>query len=462
MASTAGGMARLQLRQFVPKSGIISTPSCSYTTVAPVPKEPKEPKVPRTPRRPFTRSSRRLHAPAQARPFSSSTFESSSWPAGAVRSDAERDESSSAASTGKGKGKAQLTTLPSPPRSKTIADIHALKHNSSTPIVCLTAHDFPSALSIRSADIDLCLIGDSLANVALGYTSTQPLSLDAMIHHCQAVKRGLDAPLFSAASLVENLDLPSSPLVFADMPFGTTSGSIDSAVAAVVRLIQKTGVEGVKIEGSYEVIPLIQRLTHHGIPVMGHLGLQPQRVGSTSGYRVQGKTASHAKEILDASLALQKAGCFSIVLECIPTRVGELISQRLNIPTIGIGAGSKTDGQILVMNDMIGDLTGPGHVLAALAHSEPHFHSHLQTGANDGKVQRQKLPTTSPLTPPPPKFVRNFSQPSTTSIGALRIAAVQAYTHAVRSGDFPDDNKQGYKMNSVEWNAFLQLVSEQK
>jgi 3-methyl-2-oxobutanoate hydroxymethyltransferase len=186
---------------------------------------------------------------------------------------------------------------------------------------------------------------------------------------------------------------------------------------------------------------------------MGHLGLQPQRVGSTSGYRVQGKTAYQAKDMLDASLALQQAGSFSIVLECIPTRVGELISQRLHIPTIGIGAGSKTDGQILVMNDMIGDLTGAGHVLAALARtpSQPQC---------EGKTGRQvaTMPITSSLTPTPPRFVRNFSQPSTTSIGALRIAAVQAYTQAVRDRSFPDDNSEAYKMNGAECKAFLELA----
>ncbi|CDW96133.1 hypothetical protein, partial [Sporisorium scitamineum] len=402
MASTAGGLARLQLRQFVPKGGIVSNPSCSYSTAAASARTPAS-KAPSK----VTRTAASMHHKLRSssvpelsrRKFGSSACKSSSWPAGAV-GHAESDELPSAsASKGKGKGKA-LTWIPSPPRSKTIADIQALKHHpeGSIPIVCLTAYDFPSALSIRSADIDLCLIGDSLANVALGFTSTQPLSLDAMIHHCHAVKRGLDAPLFSTASLLDGLELPPPPLVIADMPFGATFGSIDSGVAAVVRLIQETGVDGVKIEGSYEVVPLIKRLTDHGIPVMGHLGLQPQRVGSTSGYRVQSKTAQQAKEMLDASLALERAGCFSIVLECIPTRVGQYISQQLAIPTIGIGAGSKTDGQILVMNDMLGDLTGAGHVLAALS---PHPDQPVEGTLSP--------PTPSPLTPPPPKFVRNFS-----------------------------------------------------
>ncbi|CCF50996.1 uncharacterized protein UHO2_04533 [Ustilago hordei] len=421
MASTA------HVKHMARRGGIISTPSCSYSTLA---------KALGT--RPLSR-----RTPGQARELSHSRLRSSWWPAGA---DA---VASSSASTVAAKA---LTSLPSPPRSKTIADLESLKANN-TPIVCLTAHDFPTALSIRSSDIDLCLIGDSLANVALGYTSTQPLSLDAIIHHCKAVKRGLDAPLFYAASLLEHVDLPQPPLVIADMPFGATFGSLDNAVAAVVRLIQETGVDGVKIEGSYELVPLIKRLTHHGIPVMGHLGLQPQRVASTSGYRVQGKTAYQAKDMLDASLALQQAGSFSIVLECIPTRVGELISQRLHIPTIGIGAGSKTDGQILVMNDMIGDLTGAAHVLAALAPAPSQPQSQVKTGR-----QVATMPITSSLTPTPPRFVRNFSQPSTTSIGALRIAAVQAYTQAVRHRSFPDDNSEAYKMNAAECKAFLELA----
>ncbi|SPO29696.1 related to ECM31 - 3-methyl-2-oxobutanoate hydroxymethyltransferase [Ustilago trichophora] len=435
MASTAGGMARMQLKQFVPKAGMTAAASCSYSTVSRVAH--------------VTRSNNaelRLNPATnlETRHFSCSTAIRSSWPAG---SHDEPPCNLNLTSTSKAKGKATITCIPSPPRSKTIADIQSLKA-SNIPIVCITAHDYPSALSIRSAPVDLCLIGDSLANVALGHTSTQPLSLDAMIHHSQAVKRGLDAPLFLAAHLLDGIDLPQSPLVIADMPFGSTFGSIDSAVASVVKLIQQTGVDGVKIEGSYEIIPLIQRLTHHGIPVMGHLGLQPQRVGSTSGYRVQAKTASSAKDILDASHALEKAGCFSIVLECIPTRIGEYISTHLEIPTIGIGAGSKTDGQILVMNDMLGDLTGAGHVLAALSQT-----------TTEAKAEA-KLPKSSQLTPAPPKFVRNFC-PEGTSIGALRIQAVQAYTNAVRERNFPQDNAEGYKMKSDEWRAFLQLVGEQ-
>lgn len=420
-------MARLQLRQFVPKAGVVSGASCSYSTAAVSPISSTRSALQRPPRM------------QPARKLSTSHVQLSSWPASAVGGHAETDDPRST------KGKGRALTIPTPPRAKTIADIQALKHAGavqSTPIVCLTAHDFPSALSIRSADVDLCLIGDSLANVALGYTSTQPLTLNAMIHHCQAVKRGLDASLFSGMEVGGR-----PPLVIADMPFGVGFESVEEGVRSVVRLIQETGVDGVKIEGSYEVVDLIKRLTDHGVVVMGHLGLQPQRVGATSGYRVQGKTAQQAKDLLDASLALQLAGCFSIVLECIPSKVGEYISRQLHVPTIGIGAGSGTDGQILVMNDMIGDLTGPGHVLAQLI---------------DAQSTEVKVPRASGLTPSPPKFVRNFSAEVAggTSIGALRIAAVQAYVDAVRQRRFPDDEREGYRIKGEEWRNFLGLVEE--
>ncbi len=404
MASTAGGMARRQLRQFIPRTTVLATPtpSCSYRTAA---------------------------APPRLLVVSAAP---SSWPAAA-----------SPTSDIKGKARADgPIAIPAPPRAKTIADIHALKQ-SGVPIVCLTAYDYPTALSIRAAPIDLCLVGDSLANVALGHSSTQPLSLHAMIHHCQAVRRAIDAPLFSAP--IPGIDLPPPPLVIADLPFVATLGSLDTVVAAVGKLIQESGIDGVKIEGEHEAIPLIRHLTQRGIPVMGHVGLQPQRIASTSGYRVQGKTASDAKHILDAALALQAAGCFSMVLECIPTRLGEHISHALDIPTIGIGAGNKTDGQILVMNDVLADLTSPGHVLAALAPAE------AQT-----EQQHAVMPAASPLAPAPPKFVRNFCAPG--SIGALRIAAVQAYARAVRDRSFPNDH-EAYKIKSTEWAAFLQLTS---
>lgn len=304
---------------------------------------------------------------------------------------------------------------------------------------CLTAYDYPTALSIRYADVDLCLIGDSLANVALGHSTTQPLSLDAIIHHSQAVQRGLRSSTLLAAPAS-----PAAPLVIADMPFGTFVSSTEKAIENVIRIMQETGVDGVKIEGSEEVIPLIRRLTSFGIPVMGHIGLQPQRVGSTSGYRVQGKSAQQAKDIFEVAKKLQEAGCFSMVLECVPSKLARFISERVDIPTIGIGAGSGTDGQILVMSDMLGELTSPAHVLAGLQDAEG--------AAPDGSFAPQPH-VEAPL---PPKFVRSFAKPY--SIGAVRLAGVQAYVQAVRDKSFPEDQAEGYKVKSEEWKQFLQLV----
>lgn len=298
---------------------------------------------------------------------------------------------------------------------------------------------------MRSADIDVCLVGDSLANVALGYTSTQSLTLEAVIYHCQAVMRGLNAPLFTAtAASAPNTGAGAMPLVLADMPFGSTFGSTDVAVRNVVRLVQETGIDGVKIEGSLEILPLVRALTSHGIPVMGHLGLQPQRIAATSGYRVQAKTAPEALDLLHAAQALQTAGCCSIVLECIPSKVGGLIAQHTDIPMIGIGAGSATDGQILVTSDMLGELTTPLHVLTGLSTSPA-----ATTGATVGLNETQVSTT--------PKFVRNFAAPG--SLAALRIHAVQQYTAAVRARTFPNDETEGYKIKSAEWQALLAAVS---
>lgn len=238
---------------------------------------------------------------------------------------------------------------------------------------------------------------------------------------------------------------------------------------AAVRLLKEGGVDGVKIEGGQEILPLVRRLTQFGIPVMGHLGLQPQRVGSSAGYRLQGRTASEAENILTDALALQEAGVFSIVLECIPNKVGQVISDRLAVPTIGIGAGPQTDGQILVTNDMLGELTSPWHVLSGIEAA-----SHAQ----------DVMPSLASPPPQGPKFVRNFvsqliqrrasqsasaeagkslsaPQPQAYGIGALRLAAVQEYVTAVRERSFPDQDKEGYKIKSDEFREFLERIGQQ-
>lgn len=370
---------------------------------------------------------------------------------------------------GNSKTRQRLEMPASSPAAKTILDLRNMKRDG-VPIACLTAYDYPSALSLRHADVDVCLVGDSLANVALGHASTQSLTLDATVHHCQAVHRGLFSPLLSVSP-----SIPGAPLLIADIPFGSFQTSDAEGVAAAVRLLKEGGVDGVKIEGGQEILPLVRRLTQFGIPVMGHLGLQPQRVGSSAGYRLQGRTADEAHAILTDALALQDAGVFSIVLECIPNKVGQLISQQLDVPTIGIGAGPQTDGQILVTNDMLGELTSPWHVLSGLA-----------DGDADADAS-STMPSLSASPPPPsgPKFVRNFvaqliaqrstqrkdavqSSTSTASlppnmghgIGALRLAAVQAYVDAVRDRSFPHPDREGYKIKTDEMRELARRVAE--
>ncbi|KAK0532797.1 cell wall biogenesis and architecture protein [Tilletia horrida] len=376
--------------------------------------------------------------------------------------------------------------LPPAPRQKTIMYLDKMKE-AGTPIAALTAYDYPTALSLRAADIDICLVGDSLANVALGFATTQGLRLDALIHHAQAVQRALRASTLLSTA-------PPIPLVVADMPFGTFQTSIEEGVRAAVRLIQEGGVDAVKIEGGPEVVPLVQRLTSFGIPVMGHVGLQPQRVGATSGYRVQGRSAGAAQAIWASARAIQDAGAFALVLECVPSPLARVLTQRLHIPTIGIGAGAECDGQILVTSDMLGELTSPAHVVAGLegdhdgdavrqtlaatasapAPGGPATAAGLAPNPNTEEdasepepepepeplqLRDQPLPLPHPSTPNAPKFVRQFLRAGTT-LGAIRMQAVRDYVQAVRERRFPAEGVETYGMKEEQLRAFLDAVHE--
>jgi 3-methyl-2-oxobutanoate hydroxymethyltransferase len=202
---------------------------------------------------------------------------------------------------------------------------------SKVPISMLTAYDYPTALSCSSnPSIDITLVGDSLAQVCLGYKSTTQLTMDQMIHHASAVSRGT-----------------THPLLVADMPFGSYHGSMDEAVNNAVRLVRESQIEAVKLEGGEEIAPLVARLASIGIPVMAHVGLMPQRHVSLSGYKVQGKSAESAREIARTAKILEEAGAFSAVIEAVPKELGRYITEKiLKIPTIGIGAGPWTSGQV--------------------------------------------------------------------------------------------------------------------
>jgi 3-methyl-2-oxobutanoate hydroxymethyltransferase len=203
-------------------------------------------------------------------------------------------------------------------------------------ITMITAYDYPSAKLVEQAGTDLILVGDSLGMVVLGYESTVPVTMEDMIHHGKAVKRGA-----------------KDTFIVMDMPFMSYHLSSRDTLINATRLIQETGANAVKVEGADDVIDQIKILTNAGIPVMAHLGLTPQSVGVLGGYKVQGKSSDEAKLLVENALKCQAAGAFAIVLECVPMQVAKEVSERLEIPTIGIGAGSDTDGQVLVYHDII-------------------------------------------------------------------------------------------------------------
>jgi 3-methyl-2-oxobutanoate hydroxymethyltransferase len=245
-------------------------------------------------------------------------------------------------------------------------------------IVCLTAYDYPTARLLDEAGVDVILVGDSLAMVVLGHDSTLPVTLDEMLHHARAVRRGT-----------------KHALVVADMPFGSYHSDNAESLRNAVRFVKEAGVEAVKVEGGERRLELIARLTEAEIPVMGHVGLTPQSVNALGGYRVQGKTVDSAEQLLRDARAVEAAGAFAIVLEAVPRELATQITRELRIPTIGIGAGPDCDGQILVVHDLLG-----------LTFS------------------------------PTPKFARKYA-----NIGEVISSAVREYCDDVRNGSFPSDSE---------------------
>ena len=251
-------------------------------------------------------------------------------------------------------------------------------------IVCLTAYDYPTARLVDEAGVDIVLVGDSLGMVVLGYENTLPLTVDEMLHHTRAVRRGV-----------------RRALLVADMPYGSFHEDKNEAVRNAVRFVKEAGAEAVKIEGGERRMDLIAQLVEAEIPVMGHIGLTPQSMHAFGGFRVQGKTVEGAEQLLRDARAVEAAGAFSIVLESIPRELAARITAELRIPTIGIGAGPECDGQILVLHDMIG----------------------LSMGRT-------------------PKFARRY-----TNVGEAISQAVTAYAEDVHEGRFPAD-EESYHLSS--------------
>ncbi len=221
-------------------------------------------------------------------------------------------------------------------KRKTVKEIRSMK-GLGEKITVLTAYDASMARVLHSCGVDVLLVGDSLGMVLLGYDSTVPVTMEEMLHHSAAVRRG--AP---------------DAFVIGDMPFGSYQCSVKDAVINGTRFLKEAGCDGVKLEGGVEVCETITALVRAGIPTMGHIGLTPQTAGQMGGYKVQGRDAESARRLYDEAKALEDAGAFSVVLECVPSQLAEVITESISIATIGIGAGVGCDGQVLVTHDLLG------------------------------------------------------------------------------------------------------------
>lgn len=283
-----------------------------------------------------------------------------------------------------------------PERKKvTIPDIQA-KKEAGCPITMVTAYDYPTGLLVDRAGIDMLLVGDSLAMVVLGLESTTPVTMEEMLHHCRAVARGA-----------------KRPLLVGDLPFLSYHCSIPQAIENAGRFLKEGNMDAVKLEGGKERAPVVRAIVEAGIPVFGHIGLTPQTTSQLGGFRVQGKSVEAAAGLIEDALALEEAGCFALILEAIPDRVATLITKRLRIPTIGIGAGPNCDGQVLVLHDML------------------------------GMFDRFT-----------PKFVKKYA-----SFFDMGVEALQAYIRDVESGAFPGP-EHGYTMSDEVYDALLKRLEK--
>ncbi|KAG6725497.1 hypothetical protein I3842_02G034800 [Carya illinoinensis] len=272
------------------------------------------------------------------------------------------------------------------------------KYRKGQPITVVTAYDYPSAVHVDTAGIDVCLVGDSAAMVVHGHDTTLPISLDEMLVHCRAVARGA-----------------KRPLLVGDLSFGTYESSTSQAVDTAVRVLKEGGMDAIKLEGgSLSRITAARGIVEAGIAVMGHVGLTPQAISVLGGFRPQGKSVATAVKVVETALALQEAGCFSVVLECVPPPVAAAATSALRIPTIGIGAGPFCSGQVLVYHDLLGMLQHPHHA----------------------KVT--------------PKFCKQYA-----GVGDVINKALLEYKKEVTNCSFPGPAHSPYKISPSDVNGFL-------
>jgi len=272
---------------------------------------------------------------------------------------------------------------PQRPEKVTAPSLRASKERNER-LVCLTAYDYPTARIVDEAGTDIILVGDSVGNVVLGYGNTVPVTLDEILRHTRAVRRGVQRAL-----------------LVSDMPYGSYHTGADEAVRNALRLIKEGGAEAVKLEGGRARADLVKRLVDEEIPVMGHIGLTPQSVNKLGGFRVQGKTAATARAILDDARALEEAGAFSIVLELVPREIARLVTESIKIPTIGIGAGAHCDIQVLVLHDLLGLSFGKlprfvrqyANLQAQMTDAISRFAEDVRTGAYPSDAESYGLPT---------------------------------------------------------------------
>ena len=272
-----------------------------------------------------------------------------------------------------------MSSQSAPRKRVTIHELRRMK-DAGEKISMVTAYDATAARLVAAAGVDAVLVGDSVGMAVQGHDSTLPVTLDQMVYHSAMVRRGLERE-------------GGRPHLVGDLPFGTYQASVDDAVKASMRLVAEAGVQAVKLEGGAEFVEVVRRIVRAGVPVMGHIGLTPQSVHKMGGYVVQGKDSDKAQQILRDARALEAAGCYAVVLECIPAELARIVTSQLRIPTIGIGAGPHVDGQVLVYTDLLGmDLTFT------------------------------------------PKFAKHFAE-----VGVMVRDAVSAYVGEVKSRAFPAD-----------------------